>query len=60
MTTLAKKEVTSLKQTKKLRKERDEVVQERDKLKTQLAVAYSELAVYKKSEENMDFSLVRS
>lgn len=49
---LAKKEVASQKQTKKLRKERDEAVQERDKLKTQLAAVSSELSEYKKKEEN--------
>ena len=51
VTDLAKKEVVSQKQTKKLRKERDEAVQECDKLKTQLAAVSSELAVYKKAEE---------
>ena len=49
---LAKKEVTSQKQTKKLRKERDEAVQERDRLKTQLAAVSLELSEYKKKEEN--------
>lgn len=49
---LAKKEVVSQKQTKKLHKERDEAVQERDKLKTQLAAVSSELSEYKKKEEN--------
>ena len=49
---LAKKEVASQKQTKKLRKERDEAVQERDKLKTQLAAVSSELSEYKKKEKN--------
>ena len=49
---LAKKEVASQKQTRKLRKERDEAVQERDKLKTQLAAVSSELSEYKKKEEN--------
>ena len=49
---LAKKEVASQKQTKKLRKERDEAVQERNKLKTQLAAVSSELSEYKKKEEN--------
>ena len=49
---LAKKEVASQKQTKKLRKERDEAVQARDKLKTQLAAVSSELSEYKKKEEN--------
>ena len=51
VTTLAKKEVASQKQTKKLRKERDEAVQERDKLKKQLSAVYSELSAYKKAEE---------
>lgn len=51
ITDLARKEVASQKQTKKLRKERDEAVQERDALKTQLAAASSELATYKKAEE---------
>lgn len=51
VTTLAKKEVASQKQTKKLRKERDEAVQERDKLKKQLLAVYSELSAYKKAEE---------
>lgn len=49
---LAKKEVVSQKQTKKLHKERDEAVQECDKLKTQLAAVSSELSEYKKKEEN--------
>ena len=49
---LAKKEVASQKQTKKLHKERDEAVQECDKLKTQLAAVSSELSEYKKKEEN--------
>jgi len=49
---LEKKEVVSQKQTKKLHKERDEAVQERDKLKTQLAAVSSELSEYKKKEEN--------
>ena len=49
--TLAKKEVTSLKQTKKLRKERDVAVRERDELKAKLSVVSSELAEYKKKEE---------
>ena len=57
ITDLAKKEITSLKQTKKLRKERDEAIQERDKLETQLSAVSSELAVYKKKEnENRYFS----
>ena len=49
---LAKKEVASQKQTKMLRKERDEAVQELDKLKRQLAAVSSELSEYKKKEEN--------
>lgn len=52
---LAKKEVASHKQAKKLRKERDEAVQERDKLKTQLAAVSSELAAYKQKEEDKRF-----
>lgn len=51
VTTLAKKEVVSKKQTKKLRKERDDAVQERDKLKMQLSAVSSELEDYKKKEE---------
>lgn len=51
VTNLAKKEVVSQKQTKKLRKERDEAVQERDKLKKQLVAVSSELATYKKDKE---------
>lgn len=51
ITDLARKEVASQKQTKKLRKERDEAARERDALKTQLAAASSELAAYKKAEE---------
>ena len=60
VTALAKKEVTSLKQTKKLRKERDEAIQERDALRTQLTAVSSELAAYKKAEKKGDFSPVRS
>lgn len=51
VTTLAKKEVASQKQTKKLRKERDEAVQERDELKEKLNAISSELSAYKKAEE---------
>lgn len=51
VTALAKKEVATQKQTKKLRKERDEVVQERDILKEKLSAVSSELAEYKKKEE---------
>lgn len=51
VTDLAKKEVVSQKQTKKLRKDRDAAVQERDKLKTQLSAVSSEFAAYKKAEK---------
>ena len=51
VTDLAKKEVVSQKQTKKLRKERDEAVRERDELKAKLSAVSSELAAYKKAEE---------
>ncbi|MBQ8959923.1 MAG: plasmid recombination protein [Ruminococcus sp.] len=51
VTALAKKEVASQKQTKKLRKERDEAVQERDELKAKLSAVSSELTAYKKAEE---------
>ena len=52
VTDLAKKEVATQKQTKKLRKERDEVVRERDELKAKLSAVSSELATYKKKEED--------
>ena len=51
VTDLARKEVASQKQTKKLRKERDEAVRERDELKAKLSAVSSELAAYKKAEE---------
>ena len=51
VTALAKKEVTSLKQTKKLRKERDEAVQKCDTLRKQLDAVSAELAEYKKKED---------
>lgn len=54
VTALAKKEVASQRQTKKLRRERDETMQERDKLKKQLSAVSSELAAYKKAEEKKD------
>ena len=47
----AKKYVAMVKSTKKLKAEHDTAVQERDALKTQLAAASSELAAYKKAEE---------
>lgn len=52
VTDLAKKEVASQKQTKKLRQERDEAVRERDELKAKLSAVSSELAAYKKKEED--------
>lgn len=52
VTDLAKKEVASQKQTKKLRQERDEAVRERDELKAKLSTVSSELAAYKKKEED--------
>lgn len=55
VTVLAKKEVASQKQTKKLRKERDEAVQECDELKAKLSSVSSELAAYKKKEEEKGF-----
>ena len=55
ITDLARKEVASQKQTKKLRKERDEAVRERDELKAKLSAVSSELAVYKKAEEQKGF-----
>lgn len=55
VTDLARKEVASQKQTKKLRKERDEAVRERDELKAKLSAVSSELAVYKKAEEQKGF-----
>lgn len=51
ITSLAKKKVATQKQTKKFRRERDEAVQERDILKEKLSAVSSELAAYKKAEE---------
>lgn len=51
VTVLAKKEVVSQKQTKKFRKERDEAVQKLDELKEKFKAVSSELAAYKKKEE---------
>ena len=51
VTALAKKEVVSQKQTKKLRRERDEAVLERDILKSKLSAVSSELAEYNKKDE---------
>ncbi|MDE6519316.1 MAG: hypothetical protein K2K91_02500 [Ruminococcus sp.] len=48
---LAKKQVASQKQTKKLRKERDEAMQKYNALKVKYDATTSELAVYKKKEE---------
>ena len=50
ITALAKREVASTKQVKKLKKERDNAVQERDELKQKYDTASSELAAYKKKE----------
>ena len=52
VTALAKKEVISQKQTKKLCRERDEAIQERNVLKARLDAVSSELADYKKKEED--------
>lgn len=51
VTDLARKEVASQKQTKKFRKKRDKAVRERDELKAKLSAVFSELAAYKKAEE---------
>lgn len=51
VTTLAKKQVASQKQTKKLRKERDEAMQKYNALKVKYDATASELADYKKKEE---------
>lgn len=51
VTALAKKEVASQKQTKKLRKERDEAVQKYNALKTKYEEVSTELTTYKKAEE---------
>lgn len=48
----AKKYVAMEKTTKKLRKERDTAVQERDAAKAELQTVSSELAVYKKKEDD--------
>ena len=50
ITALAKREVASTKQVKKLKKERDNAVQERDELKQKYDATSSELAAYKKKE----------
>ncbi len=47
----AKKYVAMVKTNKKLKSEHDTAVQERDKLKKQLSAVSSELAAYKKAEE---------
>lgn len=52
VTALAKKELISQKQTKKLCRERDEAIQERNVLKARLDAVSSELADYKKKEED--------
>ena len=48
----AKKYVAMVKTNKKLKSEHDTAVQERDKLKKQLSAVSSELAAYKKKEED--------
>ncbi len=48
---LAKKQVASQKQTKKLKKERDEAMQKYNAIKVKYDATASELAVYKKKEE---------
>ncbi len=48
----AKKYVAMVKSTKKLKAEHDTAVQERDELKAKLSAVSSELAVYKKKEED--------
>lgn len=55
VTTLAKKEVATQKQTKKLRKERDEAMQELGELKEKFNAVSSELASYKKKEEEKSY-----
>lgn len=51
----AKKYVAMEKNIKKLKKERDTMVQERDKLKAKYAATASELAGYKKKEEEAQY-----
>lgn len=51
----AKKYVAMVKTNKKLKAEHDTAVQERNALKTQLSTVYSELAEYKKKEEDARF-----
>lgn len=51
VTALAKKEVASQKQTKKLKKERDDAVQRYDELKKKYDSTSAELSAYKKKED---------
>lgn len=51
ITALAKREVTSTKQVRKLKKERDEAVQKYDELKDKYDTASEELSAYKKKEK---------
>lgn len=51
ITALAKREVASTKQVRKLKKERDEAVQKYDELKDKYDTASEELAAYKKKEK---------
>jgi len=55
VTTLAKREVSSYRQTKKLRQERDEAVQERDDLKAKCSAMSEELSAYKKKEADSHY-----
>lgn len=50
----AKKYVAMVKSTKKLKAEHDTAVQERDALQTQFSAVSSELATYKKTEEQKE------
>lgn len=51
ITALAKREVASTKQVRKLKKERDEAVQKYDELKDKYDTASEELSAYKKKEK---------
>ncbi len=51
ITALAKREVASIKQVRKLKKERNEAVQKYDDLKGKYDMASAELSAYKKKEQ---------
>lgn len=53
ITALAKREVASTKQVRKLKKERDEAVQKYDELKDKYDTASEELSAYKKKERGL-------